>query len=291
MSGRADIAARLGPDVAAVLERLGPAVVDAVRITGLPDRTTGRATFRVVLEDGRVLKVRRLIRAAKGVRFARLLEALASPRFPPVLALDGRVCVEPWVEGTPLSELPLRREQLREAAEILAAVHATARVGQRALGPRPTGPLLRRTARRLVALGDAGALTRREVAALVEAAVRAAPARAAVGVVHTDFCAENLVQDLAGRLVVVDNEGLRVDFLDFDLARTWYRWPMPAADWSVFLAHYTGSRRSLPEPGSEPFWRIAVLAKSCQLRASRGTDRESAPRARLRAIVAGLAGA
>lgn len=291
MAGVRDVASLVGADVAAVLESLGVRVSEVASITGLPDRTTGRATFRVALEDGRVLKVRRLTRAAKGARFARLLRNIASPSFPPVLALEGRVCIEDWVEGTPLSELPVGAEQLRYAADMLGGLHAAPSAGARAArGPRRTRPLLQGTARRLAQLGDAGALERREVEALLEAAVRCAPERAPTGVIHTDFCADNLVEDRAGRLVVVDNEGLRLDFLDYDVARTWYRWPMSEAEWSVFLTRYTRWRQPPPEPGAAPFWRIAALVKSLHLRTSRGTDQQDTPVRRLRAILAELDG-
>ena len=291
MTGEQDLAARVGPDVAAVLARLGAPVADVVRVTGLPDKKTGRATFRVALEDGRVLKVRRLTRASRGTRFSELLAALASPRFPPVLALEGRVSVEPWLVGTPLTELPLGAGRLQQAADVLGALHATASLGgRRLLGTRPTRSLLQGTARRLAQLGSGGALARPEVVALVEAAVRSAPARATAGVAHTDFCADNLIEDAGGQLRVVDNEGLRLDFLDYDLARTWYRWPMSQRHWSVFLDRYLRWRRPPPDPRADPFWRIAAVVRSLHLRKSRGTGQEAAPSARLREILAALEG-
>jgi hypothetical protein len=287
MTEGGELVAQVGPEAAALLERLGAAVAHVERITALPDRTTGRGTFRVVLADGRRLKVRRLTRASKGARFARLVAELDSPHLPPVLALEGRVCVEPWVDGTALSALGVSLRHLRDAADILGSLHATERLGSRRVrGPRSTRALLHRTASRLAQLGDSGELAPREVAALTRAAARGAPAHALAGVAHTDFCAENLVEDAHGRLVVVDNEGLRLDFLDYDLARTWYRWPMEPAHWSAFLARYARWRPPADE-ASASFWRVAALAKSVQLRVARGTGREGTPIERLRELAAG----
>jgi aminoglycoside phosphotransferase (APT) family kinase protein len=75
---------------------------------------------------------------------------------------------------------------------------------------------------------------------------------------HRDFCAENMVRGLDGRICVIDNEGLAVGPLAYDLGRVWYRWPMPAAAWRLFLETYAAQRTQvLPDP---PLivWKIAA---------------------------------
>ena len=39
-------------------------------------------------------------------------------------------------------------------------------------------------------------------------------------------------------MCVIDNEGLSVDAPEFDLARTWYRWPMTARQQRVYAEGY-----------------------------------------------------
>jgi Ser/Thr protein kinase RdoA (MazF antagonist) len=139
------------------------------------------------------------------------------------------------------------------------------------------------TRRRIAHLGARGALRRADASALLGALQRFAPGAAEVGITHNDFCAENLVEDAAGRLVPIDNEGLRRGFFDYDLARTWYRWPMPEADWLTFAARYGVVRR--PDTAHASFWRIAAVVKSAALRATRGVGDVTTPIGRLRALL------
>jgi hypothetical protein len=268
-------------DVAAALAALGARAIDAVRITALPSSRSDRATFRVTLDDGRVVKARRLTRAAKAERYVGLARALACERLSPILAVADRVCIEAWIEGDRLAERPAR-ERLDAAADLLGALHAThALEGRRVAGRVATASVLQRAERQLGLLAARGALAPPVAAALARILRRAAPARARTGVTHNDFCAENLIEDAQGRLFAVDNEGLRRGFLDFDLARTWARWPMPETDWNAFLARYARWRDEPVAAAAAPFWRIAAIAKSAHLRTRRETAGPDVPLRRL----------
>jgi len=155
-------------------------------------------------------------------------------------------------------------------------------------GHRATARLLARAERQLGKLAAAGLLAPALAAELARALRHSAPPRAATGVTHHDFCAENLVEDAGSRVIAVDNEGLRLGFLDFDLARTWSRWPMPEEDWNAFLARYASWREEPPDPTAAPFWRIAAILKSAHLRTSRATARADVPLRRLEELIAAL---
>src|SRR5258707_4155876 len=73
---RSTVAALLGPDILAALARIDGEPIDADTITGLPAARTDRATFRIVLQDGRVVKARRMRRARQAERFTRIIRAL-----------------------------------------------------------------------------------------------------------------------------------------------------------------------------------------------------------------------
>jgi hypothetical protein len=286
--GRAEVRALLGEDVVAALAALGAEATSATRVTGLPSPIVDRATFRVALGDGRVVKARRLSRAAKAARFTRLVNAVADPRLPAILVVAGRVVVEEWIDGASLVDLPLDAARLARAGDLLGSLHARASLGEpRRHGFHPTRRLVKRTKRHLAQLAAAGLLARADAAALVDGLRSFAPAEAIVGLTHNDFCAANLVEDARGRLLVVDNEGLRIGFLDFDLARTWYRWPMPGEAWAAFLGRYATWRDPAPALARAPFWRIAVVAKSVHLRMIRGAEPATASR-RLSALARDL---
>jgi hypothetical protein len=83
---------------------------------------------------------------------------------------------------------------------------------------------------------------------------------------------------------VIDSGGIRVGFLDYDLARCWYRWPMPPASRRAFLARYAAPR---PAPPSVPatFWRLAALVRSAHFRVTREHAEADVPLRLLRALV------
>lgn len=278
----------LDADVRSALDALSVEAVGAVRITGLPSARSNRTTVRVALADGRTVKVRRLSRPSKAERFGRLVEALGHARLPAVLRLDGRIAVEAWVEGTPLSKLPATPERLRQAADILGSLHGTRRIGRRSLHATvSTRRLVQRVKRHLAKLAATVTITRHDALALSDALSRFAPREALLGLTHNDFCAANLVEDADGRLFVVDNEGLRLGFLDYDLARTWYRWPLPGPDWTMLLDRYATWRDPAPGLAHAPFWRIAAVVKSAHLRMTRGVP-TAIPVDRLRELVGDL---
>jgi aminoglycoside phosphotransferase (APT) family kinase protein len=201
----------------------------------------------------------------------------------PVLARHARVTIEAWIEGRPLSELPRTSVRLAAAADVLGRLHATRRVGRRDLGGRAvTRPFADDLARRLEALHQEGAVTATESDVITRALGRLRPPRARTGLTHNDFCAENIVEDVAGRLQVVDNGGLRPGFLDFDLARCWYRWPMPAPAWRTFLAAYRRRRATTAGCEHERFWRLAAIVRSAHFRVVRASPDAALPLVRLR---------
>ncbi|HJQ83044.1 MAG TPA: aminoglycoside phosphotransferase family protein, partial [Candidatus Binatia bacterium] len=252
-------------------------------------RGSDGATFRIVLADGRVVKARRLSRADRAARFTSVVRRLAHPRLPVVLAVVGRISVEEWVDGTPLASLPLSADRLAQAADVLGGVHATVALDGRRLHVRTSTKRAHRIAEeQLATLVAEGRLGRADARRLVDALDRFAPPQALRGLTHNDLCAANLVEHPDGRLYVVDNEGLRHGFLDYDLARTWYRWRMPAAAWSTFVARYARWRDPSDGLPHAPFWRIAAVAKSAHLRIARESTQATVPLRRLAALASDL---
>ena len=265
-----DLRTILGGEVIAALDSLGVTPVEAFDISGRPSEASARATLKLVLEDGRAVKVRRYARPARARRAARLLGLLCLDHLPRVLLFAGRVMVEEWIDGLALSHLSLSEERLGQAANLLGCLHGTRMMAGRPLFvPQCTRPLRRRAERQLVGLVAAGAIRDYERRLVFQGLARFAPERAVVGLTHHDFCAENLVEDPHGRIFAVDNEHMRVGFIEFDLARTWYRWPMPQGAWGRFLDHYTVVRGAELDLRAWPFWQMAALVYGAHVRSVR----------------------
>jgi thiamine kinase-like enzyme len=260
-------------DVLLTLARLRLEPVSFAPVGGFPRWRPGRMTFRVDLTDGSVVKVRRVTRTARPRSAAALVRALADPRMPAPLAMEGRVTVERWVEGDSLDHADVTVRHLHDAADLLADLHGRLDVpGHRFRRDGATGPLRDRTLATLHDLRQCDLLTateRRELSARIRHDL---PDRADRGVVHGDLCPGNLVVTGLGTLVSIDNERVRIDFLDQDAARTWTRWPMTPEQERIFVARYREHGRPRASQATDDAWRICATAKSAAtLRRTPGT--------------------
>jgi len=280
----------LGEEEAEALRALGIAPVEVHDVGTFRSSSRRRRTLRVVTGDGTSVKVRYYARPTKVRVAAALRVGLADDRLPKILLVSHRVVVEEWIHGVSLQHLPLSEARLAQAADLLGALHATRAVGGRKLPlSRRVRPLVRRAERHLTRLVAAGAVGNAERHLIERSLDRFAPEQALAGVTHDDFCDENLVEDASGRLFAVDNEHMGIGFLEFDLARTWYRWPMPVEAWARFQDRYS-SWCGPVDRQKVRFWRLAAVLSGAYIRLTRlGGARVEAPLGKLRGLIADLA--
>lgn len=118
-------------------------------------------------------------------------------------------------------------------------------------------------------------------------AVTHAPRNVAVGIVHGDFCAENMIVRASGNVSVVDSENLSIAPHDYDLGRTWYRWPMTQVQCEAYYDGYHQYRSSADFVTHLPYWAIGVLARSAAFRLRVGARDALIPIQQLKAILQG----
>ena len=269
----------LGTDLAAlVMTTVGARLVGVAPITGLPSATLGRATFRLEFADGRVLKGRRFDTAADAERVELLTRALGLRSLPRVWARQGAALLEDWIPGVPLDSAAPSLPRFREAGALLGAIHraVTPLFAPGALPPAVEAPPSVDARRAATVRGIDGlarlrlvtAATAQRLQTLVDAHAPSDhdTARPQRGIVHRDFCAENIVLAPDGQLWAVDNGTLTMDAYDFDLGRTWYRWPMTLEQWSVFAHGYRRHRGTEVFAAHFPFWAISVLVEAALFR-------------------------
>ncbi len=275
----------LEPEVQAALQHAGIRPRSFVRISKLPSTETGRSTYRIDYAGGTV-KARRLEDEAIAQELTAFRRELPEA-FAPVIFRYGRVLVEPWIDGEPLPEDVPEPHHLATAGALLGELHAISRLGERMLHEACSTAdhhrIAQRTLRQLVATGALG----EEAAKRLERALeRWDPLRATFGLVHLDFCGENMVIDRTGRLRVVDNDRIRLDSFGYDLARTWYRWALPAPEWDALWLAYS-SRLPFPDPlDSLHFWKIVAAARSVKFRLRDYPEEAGVPLKLLRALAA-----
>lgn len=250
----------LGPELAEMIAARGVAVAHVGDVTTLRAARRVAGAFRVELIDGTCLKARLMPSAARAREVAALL-AQAGEGFPVVLGLRGRALLLEWVEGSVLGDP--RADMLRRCGALLGALHAT-RIpagldAEAHAALRDPNAFQARLAQQVGALRDAGALEADVARAAVDRAGRPRHADASIGIAHGDLCGENIVAHPTRGPVSIDNGNLAVGHLDYDLARTFYRWPLCEPARALFLEGYATRRSPATFVREERFWMICAI--------------------------------
>lgn len=271
---------RLGGDLWALTGQLGAPVAAVTTLTA--SRHGPRATFRLTLADGGVVKGRRCEDEAQAVRVEALVEYLDPRHFPRVVQRHRAALLEEWIEGQP----PLAADGLAgRGGAILAGVHATKLPEPLHAGAQSYAESsATRLAAGVEALVRRQALSASDGARTRELALARAPRRMACGLAHGDFCVENVILDARGEVHVVDNETVLVHPPEYDLARSWYRWPMQPAERLAYQRGYGRSRAREAFRSHFEFWAVLVLVEAVLFRMHVGAEHRI-PLERLSALI------
>ncbi|MBT8397257.1 MAG: phosphotransferase [Gemmatimonadetes bacterium] len=290
MDSDLDPRVQVGEDLWALACSVGQEPMAMKLVTPLPSRggpasSGGRAAFRVEYGDGLRLKARRHRDLETAQRVLALRRFVASRHLPAMVASQGACHLTEWIEGD--SPDPDDPKLLATAGALLGRMHQVDMLpevqGYR-FDYRHWGGRIRRNAEQLL---EVGALSGAEVEVLLGRLERQAPSHSEPVVIHADLAPDNLVVSSGGELMLVDNENLAVDAPGFDLARTWYRWPMNESRSAAFLSAYREHGDPGPFLGFAEFWTMVVLLEAGHFRVLRDTPDATAPLDRLRALMAG----
>lgn len=247
-----DVEAAARSEVHAALVHLGLRATSVELVSPLGTRKGVRFAYRVETADGATVKARHLDTPAYADRVCALGRGL-EPAFAPVIARHGSVVIEEWVDGTALVEVD-PTPWYEPAGALLGRLHRA----RPDAGTTSTRSWTEAARSDLALLEDAGELSAREAAAIRARLDSTDPGTARLGLVHKDFCADNMVIDPTGALRVIDNELLAIEPIGFDLGRTFHLWPMDDVARSAFDRGY---RSAGPPPSEDPdYWRtVATL--------------------------------
>ena len=275
---------RFGSDLSELVADVGVPLVGATLLTRWPSPAHPRAAWRLQFADRGTLKGVRFNGLTVADRVERLLRLLGDQHFPPIVARRGSAMLFRWIEGQPPTDHEPQDGFLRRCALLHGWIHTANVEGP----PGGSGESAVDWGARLETafneLKRFGVDVRSEAATLLPVAREHVPAVAMTGIIHGDFCAENLIVEQGGRLFVVDNETLQVEALDYDLARTWYRWPMRCDEWRDYRKAYCEQRDSADFEAHFPYWAVLVLAESALWHLARGTAGSAVPLQALRAL-------
>ncbi len=272
--------AEVDADLRCLLASLGASITESLPLSS----TVEPRAFRLTTAAGRRMKLRVLRTSRHAEVEAYVLESFAGDSFPRLCGRAGRWILCTWVEGLPAAAA-CTVELVRRCAAVQSRLHGLRPPPASASAWRTPEERLKRVATHLERLCGAGKLAASASARALRIAREYAPGTAVTGLGHGDLCAENIVVRADGAPVVVDNETIAVMPLDHDLARTWYRWPMPSNHWQAYLDEYASFRDPAPFLSHFPFWAVAVLAASAVLRLERPGWSPHQPLDRLRGIL------
>jgi hypothetical protein len=94
-----------------------------------------------------------------------------------------------------------------------------------------------------------------------------------------------MVEDQAGDIQVVDNDSLAVDEYEYDLARTWYRWPMSPAAERAYVDGYGRSEDGVRFAEHFLHWALTVVIESSAFRVRAQSPLAHEALARLHALL------
>lgn len=267
------------------LRDAGARWLKAVEVTARRWKSPKRA-FRIDLADGGVAKARVLRPGRSAERVAALLgSGGAARRCARVIAGRGRCLLEEWVDGESLAATPTSPTLLVECGRALADIHRTP-LGSGISDPTDSASGRERVRYDLASLHRADRLTRPEVEALLAMADATAVPDGPCGLVHLDYCGENIVFHAERGPVCIDNETVGTGPFAFDCARTVTRWSLDAQSRRRFLDGYVAAGGPADLRHLE-FWTLAADATSARLRVEHGNPDVDEPLQALRRRIGG----
>lgn len=277
---------KLGDELLGLVRGIAAPLTDITPLTGVGYPGYTPTAFRLRFADGLVLKGRRCATAEQAALVEHVVQRLCRDHFPAVVARAGAALLTEWIDGRCLEPAAWPADLLTRCGALHATMHNLPLPAD--LPARTRNPLAARYAElqnKLAHLVAAGVVHSREADVVHDVAAHAMPRSCTVGYVHGDFCAENLVLRPSGDVGVVDNETLGIDAHDFDLGRTWYRWPMRAAQRRAYLNGYRQHRDAGDFLRHFPFWAIGAVLRGAVFRLHKSAAGPVFPLARLRDLV------
>lgn len=274
-------------DLAALLQERRLTVVTAQPVTTWPSDRRPSA-FRLELDDGSVVKARQFPTVQRAQMVERILQ-MRFPGFAQPIARHGCAMLLPWVDGDVLASLDfIPLDVMHRSGANLGALHQQDVSGWPDVVVRQADQVLARLESDTTIVVAAGELEADAAAAAHELANEGVPSDASTGIIHNDFCPENMVLDASGTPVCVDNATLTFGPHDYDLARTWYRWPMSPGESKAFLRGYETHRSRASFERHFAFWSICMLTATAANRLRLGLGDRARSLDALRTILATL---
>ena len=246
-------------------------LVEVELITTIPDQFASRLNYRLKFSDDSIAKCRIMSSPEKCARLCWISRNLPTKIIARMYSYFGSAMLEQWVEGNVLSSPNLDKELISKAANAFGRLHLlefkqpyTTPKTERSYWESHCVDEIDKAQRQ-------GVLVSSQASRISDYLFQILPDKFQTGVVHLDFCGENLVEREDGNIICIDNESVTFGVYDHDLARTKKRWNLSDSDWSHFRTHY-GYKRSLDTyDENSSFWDTLVTLESARFHSVRSS--------------------
>ena len=229
--------AKIPAEISRLFEEYGKTIVLIEDITAHQSLSPKKA-YRVCFSDGSLAKARLLVGDQHAGLWDQLRTQVGSmPFLCDCLLQNGRAVLEEWVEGEVLQMSCSNENIARSSGRVLAQFQALWEESRNSLS-RTSEPEQEMVCSRFESLVFHGGMLRSEADVLCAAALKLAPARVRLCLVHHDFCGENLVLHKERGIVSIDHEWMQIGAPDLDLARAMQRWSLTEIFRAAFLEGY-----------------------------------------------------
>lgn len=260
------MSAALPKDLADLVELLGRRVEQAQPITARSGQQD-RLTLRLALDDGSLLKARWLMTNEHAENWHRLRRLIGNKSYlANLFQREGSLVLEEWIEGDSLAMVDVPADELVAASEVLAQLHNLEVPESGAASSAREMQWIQKLLGSLVARSG---LSAAQATQIEEKMRRTLPQQTTRGLIHYDFCGENLVLHESRGVVSVDHEWLCVHSLEFDLARAVYRWNLTGKSLANFLDGYRRAGGPAREEQLD-WWLLANKIFAAEVRVRRG---------------------
>lgn len=258
-----EIRHELGEDLWLIIQKSALPIRKVKRLTSLVSDHFQRGSYKVMLADGSLYKLRRFQSQAQADKVKSLSESSDIAYFPRILDSHGTGLLIEWVNGKSINpdECPL--DILIKAACIQGIIHNSSMLNNKnSLSGFDAHYWQNRSIEAIIYLIEKRVLSLSEGRKLFHLAELESSKNVKIGLTHGDYCLENMVLNGKNRLSIIDLENIAIAPLSYDLARTTYLWPMDVAQRHIYIDHYKKFRTVDEFMKNFSFWLILVLTES-----------------------------
>ena len=255
-----------GRDILQAVSDLSGKIAAIEGITRLRAPESRHVCFRLQLRDGRTVKARRFKSAERRESVTALYPALRGLPFSRLLAAHGAATIEEWINGTPVEPGDLSEELIYSLATILGSLHCREALRKcSSAHKRGVDWHSNRMKNQLAVLASQRHIDSSNVTKIIDLAMNSQPPCLESGVIHTDFHPRNMTMKKDDEVWIIDNEGIKIGALDYDIARCWRQWPMTPEQRDIFCKAYSGFRSLHSFLPHQEFWSICTLVQSARI--------------------------